>query len=203
VPNDSASVGLSVSLERGTRAAALRAVSSDLHQVIAAVQAIPGVGGGDIRTGRISIRKSLHGKRIAYRAAEGIGVTLHQPDRAGELVIAAIGAGATGVRGPSYFVGDTEAASTKALATAFEKAKARAAALAAAAGATLGQAISIDEGGGAEFLPAGEEGASAPACGVATAPAKRPTASACAAPPPTKPGASTVTATVRVVFALQ
>lgn len=207
VPNDSASVGLSVSLVRDSRGAALQAVSAKLRRVIGAAQAIAGVGDGDIRTGRVSVRRIDQGPRPRYRAGEGIGVTLHQPENAGELISAAIAAGATGVRGPSYFVGDTEAASTKALTAAFEKAKVRATALAAAAGATLGQTLSIDEGGGAEFAPEGKSVA-AP-CGVAGAPAAAPTdkgagASACTgAPPPSKPGTSTVSATVRVVFALQ
>lgn len=213
VPNDSAGVGLSVNLERGSRAAALRAVSAKLHAVIAAVQAIPGVGAGDVRTGHISVRKVGH-RHSTYRAGEGIGVTLHQPERAGELVSAAIAAGATGVRGPNFFVGDTEAASLKALTAAFEKAKARAAALAAAAGASLGPVLSIDEGGGAEFLPATEKAASgcatsAPAprsaSGATPTPVKRASASTCTTgpQPPTKPGTSTVTATVRAVFVLQ
>jgi uncharacterized protein YggE len=207
VPNDSASVGLSVSLVRGSRGAALQAVSAKLRRVIAAAQAIAGVGDGDIRTGRVSVRRSSQGSKPHYRASEGIGVTLHQPENAGELLSAAIAAGATGVSGPNYFVGDTEAASTKALTAAFEKAKVRATALATAAGATLGQTLSIDEGGGAEFAPEGKSVA-AP-CGVAGAPATAPTskgagASACTgAPPPSKPGTSTVSATVRVVFALQ
>jgi len=212
VPNDSASVGLSVSLERSSRGAALQAVSAKLRRVIAAVQGISGVGDGDVRTGRISVRKSFHGKAPSYRASEGIGVTLHQPENAGELVSAAIAAGATGVSGPNYFVGDTEAAATQALTAAFEKAKLRATALASAAGATLGQALTIDEGGGAEFAPTQEgKTVAAPTCGVAGAPAIAPVetpatraaASACTgAPPPSKPGTSTVSATVRVVFAL-
>lgn len=209
VPNDSASVGLSVSLVRRTRAAALQAVSSKLRRVIAAAQAIPGVGDGDVRTGRISVRKSFQGRRPVYRASEGAGVTLHQPDRAGELVAAGIQAGATGISGPTYFVGDTEAAASAVLTAAFEKAKARATTLAGAAGATLGPALTIDEGGGAEFPPVAEaKAAPAAGCGSSSAPTaapvKRASAGACVgAPPPTKPGTSSVSATVRVVFALQ
>jgi uncharacterized protein YggE len=177
VPNDSATVGLAVSLERSSRGAALRAVSGQLRDVIAAVGAIPGVGAGDI------------------------GVTLHEPARAGELVSAAIAAGATGVRGPTYFVGDTEAAYAAGLAAAFEKAKAKATTLATQAGAALGPALTINEGGNPEIIPFEDKAASAPACGNATA-SKR--TAACGAPsPPTKPGVSTVTATVGVVFALQ
>src|SRR3954454_19011871 len=116
VPNDSASLGFSVSRERRSRGGALRAVSGGLRGVIAAVEAIPGVGASDVTTGRIAVRKSVRGRRAVYRPAEGIGVTLHQPEKAGELVAAAIAAGATGVSGPDFFVGDSEAAFTAALA---------------------------------------------------------------------------------------
>lgn len=201
VPNDSAVVGLSASVERRTKGAALREVSKRLRGVIAAVQEIPGVEEGDVKTGRISVRKRFRGERPVYRASEGIGVTLHQPDRAGELIAAAIGAGASGVSGPRFFVGDTEAAYSAALAAAFDKARAKAATLAAQAGAVLGPALSIQEGGQAELLPESvSKNASGGAdCGVSTGPVKRCTGTT----PPTKPGTSTVTATVGVVFALQ
>jgi uncharacterized protein YggE len=208
VPNDSARLSFGVSKERRGRGAALRAASSKLRAVIAAVQKVPGVGPGDVRTGRISFRKTFRGRKAVYRASAGIGVTLHQPDKAGELVGAAIAAGATGVSGPSYFVGDTDAAEAQALAAAFDKAKARAAVLAAQAGATLGPALEIDEGEGAQFTPQFDEsakGVSSPACGTETVTAtKHASASACtgAPPAPTKPGTSTVSATVHVVFEL-
>jgi len=207
VANDSASLGFSVSRERRSRGAALRAVSSGLRGVIAAVQGIPGVGPGDVTTGRISVRKASRGERVVYRAGEGIGVTLHQPDKAGELVSAAIGAGASGVSGPNFFVGDSEAAFTSALAAAFDKAKVRATALATRAGATLGPALAIDEGSGPELTP-DFAGKAVPTSGCVAAsptagPTKRASDRCSAAPPPVKPGTSTVTATVHVVFALQ
>ena len=213
VPNDSASVGFSVSRERRTRGAALRAVSGGLRGVIAAAQAIPGVGDGDVTTGRISVHKSSRGKQVVYRASEGIGVTLHQPDKAGELVSAGISAGATGVSGPSFFVGDSELAFASALTAAFDKAKLRASALATRAGGTLGPALTIDEGEGPELTPQFETAApksasdcvtsSPPSSGSAPVVVKRTRARCTAAPPPVKPGTSTVTATVHVVFALQ
>ncbi len=217
VANDSAGFGFSVSKERRSRGAALRAVSGKLRSVIAAVQGIPGVGEGDVRTGRISVRKTFRGQRPVYRASEGISVVLHQPDKAGELASAAIGAGATGLSGPTYFVGDTEAAFAGALGAAFDKAKAQATALAARAGAALGPTLTIDEGEGAQLTPqfdAAPKTTSGAGC-VTSSPAapdsSGPTAEApvattkrcAAAPPPTKPGTSTVTATVHVVFALQ
>ncbi|HEX3325321.1 MAG TPA: SIMPL domain-containing protein [Solirubrobacterales bacterium] len=205
VPNDSASLGFSVSRERRSRGAALSAVAGGLHGVIGAVQGIPGVGAGDVTTGRISVRKSLRGERTVYRAAEGIGVTLHQPDKAGELVSAAIGAGATGVSGPNFFVGDTEAAFADALAAAFAKAKSKATTLASAAGASLGAALEIDEGEGAEFVPSGEKTApTSGGCATAGPTPQQADSKRCTTtPPPTKPGASTVTATVHAIFALQ
>jgi uncharacterized protein YggE len=207
VPNDSASLGFAVSRERRTRGAALRAVAAGLRGVIAVAQATPGVGPGDITTGRISVHKSFRGTRPVYRAGEGVGIILHQPEKAGELVSAAIAAGATGVSGPNFFVGDSEAAFTGALAAAFDKAKARATALATQAGGTLGPALQIDEGEGPTLTPEFDaKSAPSPTCGTSTeSPAAAPvTAKRCAtAPPPVKPGTSTVTATVHVVFALQ
>jgi uncharacterized protein YggE len=190
VPNDTAGLGFGVARERRSRAAALRVVSVRLQAVIAAVKGIEGVGPGDVRTGRISIRKVTSGKRTLYRANEGISVTLHQPDRAGEMVSAAVAAGATGTSGPRFFAGDPEQAYESTLLAAFDQAKAKATALATRAGATLGPALSIVEG--TEAVPqqpeaGGPQAVSAPA----------------AKAPPTKPGASTVTATVHVVFELQ
>lgn len=187
VPNDTAGLGFAVAKERSSRAAALRVVSTRLRQIIAAVEGIPGVGPGDVTTGRISIREVARDKRAAFRASEGISVILHQPDQAGEMVNAAVAAGATGTSGPRFFPGDPELAYENTLLAAFDQAKAKAAGLASRAGATLGPAISIEEG--SEVVPAQPQ---AGLKGTAAEPA-----------PPVKPGSSTVTATVRVVFALQ
>jgi uncharacterized protein YggE len=212
VPNDSASVGFSVSRHRGTRGAALRAVAGGLRRVIAAAQGVPGVGEGDVTTGRISVRKSFRGEKTLYRATEGVSVVIHQPDKAGELISAAIGAGASGVSGPNFFVGDSEAAFANALTAAFDKAKGRATALATRAGGTLGPALTIDEGEGAELIPQFDAKSAAPtsACATVQTGAASPgdvavkrLAPRCTATPPVKPGTSTVTATVHVVFALQ
>jgi uncharacterized protein YggE len=187
VPNDAAKLGFSVSVERRSRQAALRIVAVRLRAVIAAIRATPGIGPGDVTTGEISVRKSLRGKRTIYRAAEGVGVILHEPERAGDLVNAAVAAGATGTRGPDFFPSDPEAAYNNTLVAAFDQAKAKAAALASRAGAALGPALTIEEG--SEVIPAEPRG--------------KELESAAAPSPPVKPGASTVTATVRVVFALQ
>ncbi len=190
VPNDTAGLGFQVAKERSSRGAALRVVSTRLRAVIVAVKAIEGVGPGDVKTGRISIRRVTKGKRTLYRASEGISVTLHQPDLAGEMVTAAVAAGATGTSGPRFFAGDPEQAYESTLLAAFDQAKAKASALAARAGATLGPAVSIVEG--TEAVPQQPEAGGPQAVSAPVAKA-----------PPTKPGATTVTATVHVVFELK
>jgi len=191
VPNDLATIGIGVKRERKTRAAALQATSAALRKVIATVQAVPGVGAGDVRTGRIEVRPVKRGKATVYRATEGAKVSLHEPAKAGELVAKALAAGATGVSGPYFSVGSEEEAFAKALAAAFGKAKGRATILATQAGTTLGQALTIEEGSGAEFVGPRFDGAAAEPVSKAV-----PT-------PPTKPGTSTVKATVHVTFELQ
>ncbi|HET8863323.1 MAG TPA: SIMPL domain-containing protein [Solirubrobacterales bacterium] len=186
VPNDTASLRFSVSKERRSRTAALRVVSIRLREVIAAVQGIGGVGPGDVATGAISVREVSRNERTLYRASESVTVILHQPERAGEMVNVAVAAGATGTGGPRFFPDDPEAAYNSTLIAAFDQAKAKASALASRAGATLGPAVTIEEG--SEVVPGQPQSRS-----------EQPAETA----PPTKPGASTVTATVRVVFALE
>jgi uncharacterized protein YggE len=190
VPNDAAKLGFSVSKERKSRGAALHVVAAKLRAVISVVQATPGIGAGDVTTGQISVRKISRDKHTLFRASEGIGVVLHEPSKAGELVNAAVAAGATGTRGPDFFASNPEAAYDNTLLAAFDQAKSKAATLATRAGATLGPAITIEET--TEAVPV--EG---------TAKTKGPQAGAEAPTPPAKPGASTVTASVRVVFALE
>ncbi len=204
VPNDAAEVRFTVSKERPGRAAALRIVAVRLRAVIAAAQATPGVGPGDVSTGSISVRRVERGKRPVYRASESVTVVTHNPEAAGDLVAAGVVAGATSTRGPNFFVGDREAAYNAALVEALTQAKKKAEMLAAAAGATLGPAITIAESGNVVPL----EGAKAvePASDCTRVPIRKKStnASACAAPsPPVKPGSSTVTATVAATFALQ
>jgi len=190
VPNDAAGLGFSVTKTRGSKGAALHVVAIRLRAVIAAVKAIPGVGAGDVTTGSISVRRRLtRDGKTRWRASEGIGVVLHQPTRAGEMVAAAIRAGATGTRGPRFFLSDRESAFNGALLAAFDQAKAKATALAAQAGGVLGPTISIEE-------PREEVVEAVPVSAAVGAPRARPA-------PPTKPGTSTVNATVRVVFALE
>lgn len=190
IPNDAARVHFTVSKERQGRAAALRVVAARLRAVIAAAQSTPGVGPGDVTTGSISVRRVKRGKHPVYRASESVTVITHDPDSAGDLVAAGVAAGATSTRGPTFFVGDSDAAYNAALVEAFAQAKTKAELLAAAAGATLGPAITIAESG--SVIPVSAPQAKDVSAGIETS-----------ASPPTKPGRSTVTATVAATFALQ
>lgn len=190
VPNDAAEVRFTVSKERRGRAAALRVVAARVRAVIAAAGRTPGVGPGDVTTGSISVRRVERGKRPIYRASESVTVVTHRPEAAGDLVAAGVAAGATGTRGPNFFVGDREAAYDAALVEALQRAKQKAEMLATAAGAALGPAITIAESG--DVVPTPSPRGIQPAAAEEDAPA-----------PPVKPGTSTVRATVAAVFALQ
>jgi uncharacterized protein len=193
VPNDTATVGFGVKREKKTRAAALQATAAGLRKVIAVAKAFPGVGEGDVRTGRINVGPVQKGRVTVYRATEGITVTLHEPSKAGELLGQGLTAGATGVSGPTFKVGNEEEAFAKVLGAAFTKAKERATVLATQAGATLGAAVTIEEGEGAEFIgPQTFDSAAKSGGGEAEAPPN----------PPTTPGTSQVKATVHVIFEL-
>jgi uncharacterized protein len=208
VPNDLATFGIGVKRERKSRGAALRATSAELRKVIAAVQNVKGVEPGDVVTGRVSVRPMKRGNVTVYRAREGTKVSLHEPANSGTLVAKALAAGATGFSGPYFSVGNEEEAFAKVLAAGFDKAKQRAGILADEAGMKLGKAVVIEEGQGRLYTPGGSfEGsffAEEEAGGLeeevlhSTANVKAEEA----APPPTKPGRSTVHATVHVVFEL-
>ena len=73
---------------------------------------------------------------------------------AGDVVDAAVGAGANQVSGPDLLVSDQDAAYRAALKAAVADARSKAEALAGAAGSTLGKITAIVEGGGAMPLPA-------------------------------------------------
>jgi len=208
VPNDAAEAHFSVSKERPGRAAALHVVAVRLRAVIAAAQGIAGVGPGDVTTGSISVRRVKKGERPVYRASEGVTVVTHQPEEAGSLIAAAVAAGATATRGPTFFASDREAAYDAALVEALGKARSKAELLATAAGASLGPALTITEGGAVTPFEPASAAEPVAKCAPASPDSVRRRrsggrASACAAPPPVKPGTSTVTASVNATFALQ
>ncbi len=79
-----------------------------------------------------------------YWVDNTVTVTLRQVDRLGELLQAAVDAGANTIQGVSFSVDDPSAAEAEARQLAMQDARARAEMLAQAAGAALGEPVSIN-----------------------------------------------------------
>ena len=194
VANDAARLTLGVSATRPTAKGALGAASRQMQRVIGSVRA-NGVAPADIRTQTIAVNRlviRLKGGRTrsrGYRATQSIRVVVHDIARTGVIVQRAVGAGATRVSGPDFFVSDASRSYREALALAFDDAKADAQALAERAGARLGAVLSIEESTDSEPVP--EALSAAPPPTASDAPA-----------PPVQAGESRLEASVVVVFEL-
>lgn len=194
VANDAARLTLGVSATRPTAKGALGAASRQMQRVIGAVKA-GGVAPADIRTQNISVSRlvtRLQGGRTrnrGYRAVQSIRVVVRAIDQTGLIVQRAVGAGATRVSGPEFFVSNASRSYREALAAAFDNARADAEVLAARAGGRLGAVLSIEESTDSEPVP---QAASAPS----------PVANDDAPSPPVQAGESQLEASVSVVFEL-
>jgi uncharacterized protein YggE len=182
---DQAEFDFTVQTKAATAAAALSRNGNDTKAVIAAVEAA-GVAAANIQTEQVSLDpvQSNDGTSIVgYTASDTIDVTKLAIAKAGAVVDAAVGAGATDVSGPSLTLSSQDALYNQALKDAVAQAKTKAQALADAAGLNLGGVVTMVEGGGATPLPF--------AVGAASSPNT-----------PIQPGTQDVQATVTVTFAL-
>lgn len=116
-----------------------------------------GVDRGDVRTSELSVSPQLgpDGTIIDYRVTNRVTATLHDIDRAGELIdgAAAAAGDAIRVRSLSFSVSDDSALRAEARADAVAQARAQAEQLAEAAGVKLGKVREIVESPGATPLP--------------------------------------------------
>jgi uncharacterized protein YggE len=193
VSNDAARVIFGVHATRPTAGAALKAASRQMQRVLGAVRA-GGVAAADIQTRTVSVSKLAPGKRgtpRGYRAGQSIRVVVRDVAKTGTVIDQAVGAGATGVSGPDFFVSDSAHSYDDALGLAFDDAKAKAQLLAARAGAQLGAALSIDEDTDVETLAPTAADSAGSASPLKIAP-----------PTPARPGQSRVNARISVVFEL-
>lgn len=132
-----------------TKAATARAALADnggrMRRVIAALLRT-GVAKGDIQTQDVSVypRQNDNGDIVGYTANGSVAATVRRLAKAGAVVDAAVGAGATETSGPSFSRSGTEL-TQQALREAFANAKAKAQALAGEAGASLGEVRRIEE----------------------------------------------------------
>ena len=178
------------------------AVNDNNTKVAAAIAALKAAGAKteEIQTANFSIypqqdySQQQQGKPpriIGYQVSNSITVTRKQISDAGRLLQAAISAGVNQTSGLSFSVSDSTRGRDEGLRAAFADARAKATLFATAAGRTLGSAIAITEGG-------------------ATQPQPRPmmarnvmAAQAVSAEVPVESGASELTFTVSVVFAMK
>lgn len=149
---DQASFSFTVQTKATTATAALAKNGDDTKAVIAALQSA-GVPAANIQTEQVSLDPvmSSDGTRVVgYGASDTITVVKLAIGKAGAIVDAAVGAGATDVSGPSLALSSQDDLYAQALEAAVEQAKTKAQALADAAGRNLGGVVSIVEGGGAQ-----------------------------------------------------
>jgi uncharacterized protein len=148
-----------------TAGAALNASSQSVARVIAALRRA-GVVQADIQTSDVSLfpRMNDNGDAIVgYTASSSVTVTVKKLGDAGDIVDAAVSAGANQVSGPSLLASDQDAAYRNALKAALADARAKAETLASASGSSLGKITAIAESGGAMPMPlAGARDAAAP-----------------------------------------
>jgi uncharacterized protein len=137
-----------VTTNGATAVEALTRNSSEARAIIDALKKV-GVPSSEIQTTQVSLwpQTSNDGTRInGYQASDSVQVTAAL-GKSGQLVDAAVGAGANNVDGPSLDTADKSALYDKALTQALAEAKGKAQAIASAAGLTLGAPLKVREGG--------------------------------------------------------
>lgn len=152
---DRATFTFGVDTRGETASAALNGSAAAIKRVTDAVKRA-GVDGKDIQTQQVSLypQTSSDGRHIeGYAANASITVRVGSLDRAGALVDTAVEAGATSVYGPALERSDADELRGDALADAVDDARQKAEALARAAGGSLGDVLSVTEGGGSVMPP--------------------------------------------------
>jgi uncharacterized protein len=183
---DTAHVNISVHGDGSSSDAALAIATGKMEAVLAALKSLSSVhiAEADLETqGVTTSRDWEHEGR--YLSDQSLGVTLHDPARAGTVIAAATAAGADSVDGPSFSLDEQSAAYRDALRAALADARSKADAAAAAMGVKILGTSTITEnaGGGGPIMYA-----AADAAGKSSA------------APPVKIGPVTVSAQVTVTY---
>jgi uncharacterized protein YggE len=150
VTPDRASFAFGTVSQAATANAALTASSQAVARVIAALKKA-GVAQADIQTSDVSLspRMNDNGNEIVgYTASNTVTATIRKLGDAGDVVDAAVTAGANQVYGPNLLASDQDAVYRNALKAAVAEARTKAETLAAASNSTLGKITAIVEGGG-------------------------------------------------------
>ncbi len=181
-----AGLSVGVSSDASTAQAALAANAEKASRVLAALRSA-GVAKPDLQTQDVTVspRWNDQGRPDGFTARTSLQVQVKDVSRAGPILDAAVGAGATETSGPSFDRNDRDALYRNALKAAFANARAKAATLAGEAGASLGRVLRIEE---------------SPA--VSAGPVPMELRAAADSSTPVEPGTQEVEATVSVTFSL-
>lgn len=181
---DRASFAFGTVSQATTANAALAASSQAVARVIAALKRA-GVAQADLQTAEVSLSPRMNDTGndiVGYTASNTVTATIRKLGDAGDVVDAAVGAGANQVSGPNLLASDQDAVYRNALKGAVAQARTKAETLASASNSTLGKITAIVEGGGGPVpLPLGATKDSAV---------------------PIEPGTQKIEATVTVTFAI-
>ena len=183
---DRAQFSFGVTTQAVSATEALRSNATLARKVIAAVKG-SGIPDADIQTQTVFLNPRLSedgGAILGYTATNSVSTTVRDLSRAGEVVDAAVGAGANEVAGPALTRSDQTSLYRTALRQAVADAKVKAEAIAGASGAVLGAVSSVMENSGGPVPLIARD------------------ADAAAEQTPIEPGTQTVEATVTVVFEL-
>jgi uncharacterized protein YggE len=166
VTPDRASFAFGTVSQAATANTALAASSQAVARVIAALKKA-GVAQADIQTSDVSLSPRMNDQGdgiVGYTASNTVTATIRKIGDAGDIVDAAVGAGANQVYGPNLLASDQDTAYRNALKGAVADARAKAETLATASSSTLGKITAIVEGGGAVPMPmaAGAKDSSVP-----------------------------------------
>jgi uncharacterized protein YggE len=161
-------LGLGVDISNADIMAAMDETNARMNAVTEALKA-GGVAAEDIRTDHYSIYQDYgfspapmgeEGSAPQYRISVGVTVTVRDTDRAGELLASAVQAGANMVNYLQFDIEDRAALEGEARNLAVADAQSRAGLLAAALGLSVGEPLTITEGGNMWAPPLGLGGAS-------------------------------------------
>jgi uncharacterized protein YggE len=163
VEPDVASIRLGVNEIAESAGAARENAAHKMNAVLDAVLG-QGVARRDVRTALVSLSPMLDyssegGPRITgYQIMNSVSITLRELDKAGALIDAALGAGASTLDSLEFRLDDPTTAEQQARSAAVEDARGRATAIATAAGVGVGDVLEVAEteraGGPIPFMPA-------------------------------------------------
>ena len=152
VPPDTASVSIGVDVIKPTLGEAQEQATTQATAVIGALKEA-GIAEEDIQTDYFSVNilrdysENADPTQITgFEIVNQLRVTVRDTDQLGELLDAAVNAGANSINGVTFYVDDQTEASSDARVEAVEDARTKAEELAAAAGMTLGPVVAISEG---------------------------------------------------------